>query len=192
MGIKANQIRKGMILVLDGDLFQVTDFEHRKPGKGPAFNQIRCKHHRTGAKKVMKLSSDEDVEQAFLERRACNFSYMDGPNPVFMDAENFEQYSLEPALSETAMPFVRDNQKVDITFYEGEPIAIELPGSVVLKVAEAEIAARGDTVTNDKKRAVCDTGLKIRVPNYIEVGERVKISTETGEFLARASEEDLA
>ena len=140
----------------------------------------------------MKLSSNEDVEQAFLERRACNFSYMEGQNPVFMDAENFEQYSLEPALSESAMSFVRDNQKVDITFYEGEPIAIELPGSVVLKVAEAEIAARGDTVTNDKKRAVCDTGLKIRVPNYIETGECVKISTETGEFLARASEEDLA
>ena len=192
MGIKANQIRKGMILVFDGELFQVTDFEHRKPGKGQAFNQVRCKHHRTGTKKVMKLSSDEEVDQAYLERKACTFSYMEGANPVFMDSENFEQYSLEPDLSADAMPFIRDNQAVDITFYEGSPIAVELPGSVVLKVVEAEIAARGDTVTNDKKRAVCDTGLEIRVPNYIESGECVKISTETGDFIARASEDDLA
>jgi len=188
MSIKANQVRKGQVLVLDGELFVVTEFEHRKPGKGPAFNQIKCKNHRTGAQKQMRLSSDETVEQAFMERRPCAFSYMDGEQYVFMDNENFEQYFLDEALCAEAMGYVRENQTINITFYEGNPVSLELPSSVTLLVTEAEQAVKGDSVTNDKKNAVCETGLNIRVPMYIEAGETVKINTETGEFLARVKE----
>ncbi|MDP6940562.1 MAG: elongation factor P [Planctomycetota bacterium] len=191
MSIKANQARKGQVLVIDGELFVITDFEHRKPGKGPAFNQIKCKHYKTGQQKQMRMSSDETLETAFLERRKCTFSYMEGERYVFMDNENYEQYFLEGDLCAGSMKFVRENQSITVTFYQDNPINLDLPGSVILQIKEAEQAVKGDSVTNDKKAATCETGLEIRVPMYIEAGEWVKVNTENGEFLSRAKEEDL-
>ena len=188
--IKANQVRKGNILVFDGELFVVTDYEFRKPGKGASFNQIKCKNHRTGSQKSMRLSSDETVERAFLERRPCSFSYMEGENYVFMDDENYEQYFLSSLLCADTMKFVRENQTISVTFFEGEAISLDLPSSVILKVTEAEQAVKGDSVTNDKKAAVCETGLNVRVPMFIEAGDWIKVGTENGEFLSRAKEAD--
>lgn len=188
--IKANQVRKGQILVLDDALWVVTDYEFRKPGKGSSFNQIKCKHHTTGQQKSMRMSSDETLERAHLDRRSCTYSYADGDSFVFMDDENYEQYFLGEAMVGEAMKYVRENQSITVTFYEGNPVAIDLPTAVVLLVTEAEVSAKGDTVTSEKKGAVCETGLEVRVPGYITDGEYIKISTETGEFLSRAKAED--
>ncbi|MCX8229635.1 MAG: elongation factor P [Planctomycetota bacterium] len=190
VNIKATQVRKGKVLVFDGQLYVVTEYEHRKPGKGPAFNQVVCKHFKTGAQKRMKLSSDDVVEQAYLESRECTYSYPEGDNFVFIDLENYEQHYLSAELVKDQMKYVKDNLAVIITFFESNPITLVLPKSVVLKVQEAEIAAKGDTVTNDKKGAVCETGLEVRVPGYIEAGEYIKINTENGDFLQRAKEEE--
>ena len=184
--IKATNIRKGQVLVFDGGLFVVTEYEHRKPGKGPAFNQVVCKHYRTGTQKRMKLSSDDVVNQAYLESKDCTYSYPEGDLFVFIDSSSFEQYYLDASLVGSQMKFVKDNQEVVITFFEGIPITLILPNAVILEVSEAEISAKGDTVTNDKKGAVCQTGLEVRVPPYIVAGERIKVNTETGEFLGRA------
>ncbi len=184
--IKANRIRKGQVLVIDGDLYVVTDYEFRKPGKGSSFNQIRCKNLNTGSNKAMKMSSDETVEQAYLDSRPCTYSYPEGEQFVFMDGENYELHYLSADLVGDKMKFVRDNQAVNVTFFEGRPISLELPTHVILQVTEAEISARGDTVTNDKKGAVCETGLEVRVPPYIDGGEWIKVQTETGDFLSRA------
>jgi elongation factor P len=188
--IRANKARKGNILILDGELFVVTSHEFRKPGKGSSFNQIKLKHHSTGAQKALRLSSDETLELAYLDRRQATYSYKEGENYVFMDCENYEQYFLTPSLVDEAMPYVRENQQVGVTLYEGNPLTVELPTTVVLQITEAEIGARGDTVTNDKVKAVAETGLELKVPPYITTGEYVKISTETGEFQARAKAED--
>lgn len=190
MTIKATQIRKGQILILEGELFLVTDFEHIAPGNWRAINQVKCKHLTTGTVKQMRLGSDETVEIAYLDRRPCLFSYMDGDNYVFMDSENFEQYFLGADLVGDAMKYVKENQSLTLTFFEGKAISIDLPSAVVLQVKEAEIAIKGDSVTNDKKGAVTETGLQIRVPMYIVAGEYVKISTENGEFLGRAKAEE--
>ncbi len=190
MTIKATQIRKGQVLVLDGELFLVTDFEHIAPGNWRAINQVKCKHLTTGTTKQMRLGSDETVELAYLDRRTCMFSYMDGDNYVFMDNENYEQYFLGAEIVGEAMKYVKENQAVTVTFFEGKAISIDLPSSVVMLVKEAEMAVKGDSVTNDKKGAVTETGLAIRVPMYIEAGEYVKISTENGDFLGRAKAED--
>jgi len=190
--IKANQIRKGQILLLDNALWVVTDYEFRKPGKGGSFNQIKCKHHQTGQSKQMRMTSDETVERAHLDKRGCTFLYMDGDSYVFMDSENYEQYFLGAELVAEAMKFVRENQPISLTFFEGTAISIDLPTAVILKVKEAEVSAKGDTVTSEKKGAVCETGLEVRVPGYITEGEFIKINTETGDFLSRAKEEDLA
>ncbi len=190
--IKANQVRVGNVLILENDLFIVTGFEHIAPGNWRAINQIKCKHLQTGNTKQLRLGSDEIMELAYLERRPCTFSYMEGDRYVFMDSENFEQYFLGAEMVADAMKYVRDNQKVTITLHEGVPISIELPASVVLKVVEADVAARGDTVTNEKKRAVVETGIEIKVPSFVEAGEFVRISTETSEFLGRAKPEEAA
>jgi len=188
--IKATNIRKGQVLVFDGELFVVTDYEHRKPGKGPAFNQVVCKHYRTGTQKRMKLSSDDVVNQAYLESKDCTYSFPEGDRFVFMDTNSYEQYYLDAGLVGDQMKFVKDNQSVVITFFEGNPITLILPNAVILEVAEAEISAKGDTVTNDKKGAVCQTGLEVRVPAYIVAGEIIKVNTETGEFLGRAKKDE--
>ena len=116
---------------------------------------------------------------------------MDGEAYVFMDSENYEQYHLNPELVENAMKFVRDNQEIHLTFFESNPVAIELPAAVILQIKEAEMAAKGNTVNADKKKAICETGLEVKVPPFIETGEWVKISTETGEFLSRAKKEEV-
>ena len=134
----------------------------------------------------MKMSTDETLEVAFLSTRPCTYSYPEGESHVFMDKENFELYYLNADLVGDKMKFVRDNQEVAVTFHEETPISVELPAHVVLQVTEAEIAAKGDTVSNDKKGAVCETGLAVRVPPYIESGEWIKIHTDTGDFLSRA------
>jgi elongation factor P len=183
--VKANQVRKGNVLILGGELFVCTDHEFRKPGKGSSFNQIKCKHLTTGSFKSMKMSSGETLELAYLETRPCTYSYPEGVSFVFMDKENFELYYLSADLVGEKMPYVRDNQEVSVTFFEGAPISLELPTHVVLQITEAELTARGDTVTNDKKGAVCDTGLAVRVPPYIEAGEWIKVQTESGDFMSR-------
>jgi elongation factor P len=189
--IKANQCRKGQILVIEDELWVVTDYEFRKPGKGSSFNQIKLKKHGTGQQKSMRMSSDETLERAHLDKRACTFSYMEGESFVFMDAESYEQYFLEADMVGDTMKFVRDNQEIFLTFFESAPVAIDLPVAVILLVTEAEMAAKGNTVTQDKKRAVCETGLEVRVPPFVDAGEYIKVSTETGEFVSRAKEEDI-
>lgn len=189
--VKANQVRVGNVLIIEGDLFIVTAFEHIAPGNWRAINQIRCKSLATGNAKQLRLGSDEIMELAYLEKRPCTFSYMEGDRYVFMDAENFEQYFLSVDMVSEAMKYVRDNSKVTITLHEGVPISIELPASVVLKVTESEVSARGDTVTSDKKKAVVETGIEIKVPQFIAVGEYIRISTDTNEFLGRAKPEEI-
>ncbi|MGB0953390.1 MAG: elongation factor P [Planctomycetota bacterium] len=190
--IKANQVRKGQVLVIDGALWVVTDYEFRKPGKGGSFNQIKCKHHTTGQSKQMRMTSDETIERAHLDKRAATFSYMEGDSYVFMDDENYEQYFLGAGLVAESMKYVRENQSITLTFFEGNAISIDLPAAVILKVKDAEVSAKGDTVTSEKKGATCETGLEVRVPGYITEGEFIKVNTETGEFLSRAKEEDIA
>jgi elongation factor P len=189
--IKANQVRKGQILILEGGLFLVTDFEHIAPGNWRAINQIKCKNVMSGQTKQMRMSSDETLETAYLDRRPCTYSFEDGESLVFMDSENFEQHYLQREFVGDAMKFIRDNQQIQITFHEDTPVSVELPTSVVLEVAEAEVSARGDTVSNDKKKAVTTTGLEIKVPPFVNAGEFIKVNTETGEFLGRAKADEV-
>lgn len=189
--VKANQVRVGNVLIIENELFIVTNFEHIAPGNWRAINQIRCKNLQSGTTKQLRLGSDEIMELAYLEKRPSTFSYMEGDRYVFMDAENFEQYFLSVDMVSEAMKYVRDNSKVTITLHEGVPISIELPPAVVLKVTEAEVSARGDTVTSDKKKAIVETGIEIKVPQFISVGEYVRISTDTNEFLGRAKADEI-
>ena len=186
--MQANEIRKGSILIHKGDLWQAVEVEHRTPGNWRAFVQVKLRNVKTGIHTAERFQSTASVERAWLDKRKAEYLY-DDPNagPVFMDQETFEQYSLSKELLGEAMHWVKTNEVVEVTFYEGTPIGLELPPNVVLEVTETDPASKGDTVSNVQKPAKLETGHMIKVPAHIRVGDMVKISTVTGEFQERVN-----
>ena len=187
MGVKATEIRKGQVIEKDGDLLLITAYEHRTPGNWRAIISIKTKSLKTGATNAMRLGSGDVVELAYLDRRKSEYLYKDSTGFVFMDSENYEQFALSEELVGPLMGFVRENATIEVTFHDTTAIGIELPPSVVLRVAEAEAAVKGNTASNVKKEAVLETGLKIKVPIHIQVDEEVRVATDTGEFQGRAN-----
>ena len=186
--IRATEVRKGMVLVMDGELFEVTRYDHVTPGKGRAHNQLTIRSLKTGNTKPLRLGSGETVETAYLDKRPCQFLYQDKDGAHFMDTESYEQFALPMEKAGSHLPFLTEEVPVNITFHEGQPINVALPAAVVLEVTEAEEAVRGDTATNVTKNATLQTGHQLKVPNHIREGDKVKVSTETGEFLGRSNE----
>ncbi len=185
--IRATEIRKGMVLKIDGGLWYVMSYTHITPGNKRAINQIQLRNIQTGARKDMRLPSGAQVETAFLDKRPCTFLYKDASGAHFMDSETYEQFTLTPEAVQEVIPFITEETAIQVTFHEGEPVSVDLPAAVELTVVEAEEAVRGDTATNVTKNAVLETGHKLKVPNHIKVGDKIKVSTETGEFLSRAN-----
>jgi elongation factor P len=182
----ATDIRKGSVLVLDGDLYVCTEFQHKTPGNLRGNVQTRLKNLKDGRTINRKFSSTERVDFAFLDKRACEYLYKDGAGFVFMDAETFEQFHLDEDQVRDQMRFIVENTQVAVTFHEGRPVSIELPASVELKVVHTEPGIKGDTVSNVFKPASLETGLEIKVPNHVATGDVVKVSTDTAEFQGRA------
>ncbi|MFV1959136.1 MAG: elongation factor P [Planctomycetota bacterium] len=184
----ANDIRKGSIIIHRGDLWQAVDVEHRTPGNWRAFVQVKLRNVKTGTHISERFQSTANVEKAWLDKRKAEYLY-DDPNtgPVFMDQETFEQYSLPREILGEAMRWVKPNGEVEVTFYEGSPIGLELPPNVVLAVTDTEPAAKGNTVSNVQKPATLETGHVIKVPSHINVGDTVRVSTGTGEFQERVN-----
>ena len=188
MGVKATEIRKGQVLEQNGDLLLITEYEHRTPGNLRSVVQIKTKNLSTGQAGSMRLSGSDNVDLAFLDRRKAEYLYRESNGDyVFMDGESYEQFPLSTDMVGDKMGFVKENTTCEVTFHGTTPIDLALPNSVVLEVTEAEAAVKGNTATNVKKDAVLETGLKVKVPMHIGVGEQVKISTETGDFLGRAN-----
>lgn len=184
--INAVDIRKGIILNVDGGLFMVADFQHATPGNKRGFVQVTLKNLKQGNTIQRKFRSTDKIEDIFLDHREMEYLYQDGNSYCFMDSENFEQVFLSKSDVESAMQYITPNIKVDMSFYEGKAIDINLPSSVVLKIVETEPGMKGNTVTNVFKPARLETGLVIKVPLFIDNDEFVKVDTRTGEFLGRA------
>jgi len=182
----ATDIRKGSVLVLDGELFVCTDFHHNTPGNKRGNVQTKLKSLQGGQTIARKFSSTERVEFAFLDKRSCEYLYKDGASFVFMDSETYEQFMLSEDQVGDEMRYIVENAPVQVTFFEGTAVSIELSGSVELKVAHTEPGIKGDTVSNVYKPATLETGLEIKVPNHVNIGDVVKVSTQTGEFQGRA------
>jgi elongation factor P len=189
MSVKSTDLRKGQVIEKDGDLLVITEYEHRTPGNLRAIINIRVKSLSTGQNSQMRLSSSDALEVAYLDRRKCEYLYKESSgNFVFMDSLSYEQIHLSPDLVAEKMGYVKENTTVEVTFHNTTPIDIALSKTVDLLVVEAEDAVKGNTATNVKKDAVLETGLAIKVPLHIGVGELVRVSTETGEFQGRAKE----
>ncbi|MEM7166896.1 MAG: elongation factor P [Planctomycetota bacterium] len=187
MGVPASNLRPGLVIEWEGALWACVSAQHVKLAKGGGAIQAKMKNLTRGDHVNHRFRSSDKIEPAFLDKRNCEFLYPEGEQFVFMDEEDYEQYTLGNDLIGEAMKFVKHNARVVVTFYEGNPVTVDLPPSVELEVKETEPGHRGDTVSNVYKPATLETGLETKVPNHISIGDTIKVSTETGEFQERVN-----
>jgi elongation factor P len=184
--VSTSEIKRGMVIDLDGQLQKILEFEHQKIGRGSAQVKISFKNLRTGANTVRTFQAGSKFNDVRLEREVVQFLYKDGEQYHFMNTETYEQ----PILSEEQMGDVRyyihENETVDLITYNSEPIDIEIPPSVVLTIAYTEPGIKGDTASNATKPATTDTGLTINVPLFVNIGDKVRVDTRSGSYVERA------
>jgi elongation factor P len=183
--ISANELRRGMMIRMAGDLYAVISYQHVKPGKGPAFVRVKVRHIKKNSNVEKTLRPDEKIEDVYIDRRKMQYLYSDGDSVVFMDLESYEQETVALDRVQDEMRFLKEGLEVDVSFYEGEIISIDLPIFVELHVMHTEPGLKGDTATTTYKPAEMETGAKIQVPLFINEGDVVKIDTRTGEYMER-------
>ena len=186
MKMSAFDARIGNLLEHQNKLWRVLKKNHVKPGKGGAFVQLEMKCISDGTKLNERFRSEDKVEKAHVEPRQMQYLYADGESMVFMDNQTYEQVNIDAEDLEAQAPFLLPNTDVQINFHNDPPIGIELPGSVVLEVVETEGVVKGQTASGSGKPAILETGHKVTVPTFVTVGEKVKVNTDTGEYMERA------
>ena len=184
--ISTSDFRKGMRIKIDGQPFYIVDFQHVKMGRGGANVKTKLKNIKTGQVLDRTFGGNEQFEQPDFNDRKMQYMYNDGSEWFFMDASTFEQVGIAMVKIEEAVWYLKENEEYHILFFEGEPISIDLPPAVVFEVTEAEPAVKGDTVGNVMKGATVETGLQVKVPMFIKVGDRIKIDTREGKYIERA------
>jgi elongation factor P len=186
MAVTTNDLRNGMTLDLPDGLFSVVEFQHVKPGKGGAFVRTKLKNVRTGAVLERTFRADERVEQAIVEKREMQLLYREGDSLVFMDTTSYEQLPVPGSALGDAARFLKDGDSAVLQLYQGEVVGVDLPAAVELTVTETEPGVQGDRVSGARKPATLETGLVVQVPLFVNVGDRVKVDTRSGEYLTRA------
>ncbi|NKQ34297.1 MAG: elongation factor P [Chloroflexi bacterium] len=183
--IDVNQLRRGVSFTQDGNLYKVTEYSHKKPGRGKATIRVNVKDLHTGSNLQLTFTSGDRVEDIRLDKRTYQYLYDDGQFYVFMDTGTYEQKQLSHAVMEEDQHYLRDNMELELLSYEGEVLDYILPKSMEFEVVEAENAVAGDTATGATKTVVTDTGLKVKTPLFVNTGDRIKVNTETGEYITR-------
>jgi elongation factor P len=184
----SNDLKNGLVLNIDGQLWTVVEFQHVKPGKGPAFVRSKLKNVLTGKVVERTFNAGVKVETASVDKREMNYLYNDGSGYVFMDNQNYEQMSLSEEVVGDAKDYLLENQGAVVAVYEGNPIYVELPASVVLEITYTEPGLQGDRSSGGTKPATVETGLQIQVPLFIEQNVKVRVDTRTGEYLGRVTD----
>ena len=184
----SNDLKNGLVLNIDGQLWTVLEFQHVKPGKGPAFVRTKLKNVLSGKVVDKTFNAGVKVETANVDKREMQYLYNDGSGFVFMDNENYDQVTLPSEVVGDAVNFMLENQGAIVAMYEGNPIYVELPPSVVLEVTYTEPGLQGDRSSGGTKPATVETGFQIQVPLFLEQGTKVKVDTRTGDYLGRVNE----
>ncbi len=184
----SNDLKNGMVLMIDGQLWSVIEFQHVKPGKGPAFVRTKLRSVTTDKVVDKTFNAGVKVETANVDRRDMQYLYNDGSGYVFMDLTSYDQLSLNPKVVGEAANFLLENQNAVVALHDGNPLYVELPASVVLEITYTEPGLQGDRSTGGNKPATLETGYQIQVPLFIENNTRVKVDTRTGEYLGRATD----
>lgn len=183
--IDVNSLRKGVTFELDRALYKVLEYEHHKPGRGKATIRIKARDLRTGTILDKSFISGDRVQDVRLDYHNVQYLYNDGDFFYFMDLETFEQPAIPAAILGEDVRFLKENLEVKLTFYESEPLDIEIPLTVDLEVTEAGVSVRGDTATGVTKKVVTETGLEVQVPNFINSGDVIRVDTRSGDYVTR-------
>ncbi len=183
--VSTGDLRKGIVIELDGELWQILDYHHIKMGRGSAQVRIKLKNVKRGQTVERSFQAGDKWPRAHLDRRPVQFLYRDGDDFHFMETETFEQFTLTAEQLGDAVPYLLDGMVLDRTSYEGETIGVELPITVDMVVAETEPGFAGDTATGARKPATTGTGLTVQVPLFVGEGDTIRIDTRTGEYLTR-------
>jgi elongation factor P len=183
--ISTSDLRKGVVIELDGDLWQILDYHHLKIGRGSAQVRIKLRNVKRGGTVERSFQAGDKWPRAQLDHRQIQFMYQDGNDYHFMETESYEQFSVTGEQLEDAVSYLKDGLLLDRTSYEGETIGVELPVTVDLKVIETEPGFAGDTQSGARKPAKLETGLTIQVPIFVNEGDTIRVDTRTGEYQTR-------
>lgn len=183
--IDVNQLRRGVTFLMDGNLYKVTEYSHHKPGRGKATIRVNVRNLRTGSNLQLTFNSGDRVEDVRLNKTPMQYLYDDGIFYVFMDTGSYEQKQVAHGVMEADAHYLMDNMELELLLYEGEVIDYILPKTIDMAVTESEMAVAGDTATGATKEVVTETGMKVRTPLFVEPGDRIRINTDTGEYVTR-------
>lgn len=186
MRINGNAVRPGNIIEHNGRLWRVAKIQHTQPGKGGAYLQAEMKDIRDGTKTNERFRASESVEKVRLDEETYQFLFADGDEFTFMQSENYEQVTLQREMIGDPAAFLQDGMEVTLQSYEGSPISVELPDSVVMEVTEADAVVKGQTASSSYKPALLENGERIMVPPHIEAGTKVVVATADGSYMERA------
>jgi elongation factor P len=184
--MQATRLRKGMLIKMGEDLFRVLELQHVTPGNLRGFVRVKLRNIRTGTLADQKLRSEDEIERATLDEKRMQYLYHDGSSYHFMDTETYEQIALTTEVLGDAMSYMVAESVIEMEFYGSEPVGIELPQTVDLRVVETTPAIKGATASAQLKPATLETGLVVQVPPFINEGDRVRVNTETGDYQSRA------
>ncbi|NLF25633.1 MAG: elongation factor P [Deltaproteobacteria bacterium] len=184
--MKANDIRRGVVIMYNKIPHRVLEFHHHTPGNLRAMVQTKLRNLLNGTQTEVRFSSTEEVERADVMTSPASYLYSDNEGFHFLNSENYEQFAIPTEILGDGVYYLQDEMQVTVTFYEGQPIGIELPTTVVLTVVETEPELRGATASNSPKPAKMDTGLSVTVPPFIKVGDKIVVNTEEGKYISRA------
>jgi len=183
--IEVGSLKKGMFIVYEGEIYKVIEASKHFMGRGSGLIRTKLKNVKTGLVREVNFPSGEKIPEAELSFKKAQYLYNDGDHYYFMDLSDYEQYALPEEEIGDAKWYLTENLELDLVFFEDKPIGIELPNVVVLEVKETEPGYKGDTVSGGGKPAVLETGLKVTVPFFVEVGDKIKVDTRTGEYIER-------
>lgn len=183
--VSTSDLKKGIVIELDGELWQILDYHHIKMGRGSAQVRIKLRNIRRGSTVEKTFQAGDKWPRASMEKRPVQFLYSDGPDYHFMELENYEQFILSAEQLGDATNYLKDGTTVDRTSYQGETIGIELPINMELRVTETEPGFAGDTATGARKGATLETGLVVQVPLFVQEGDTIRVDTRNGEYQTR-------
>jgi elongation factor P len=185
MTITTSELKKGVTILLDGEMYKVTEWSHNKQGRGSANVRLQLKNVRTGSNIERTFMAGSKFEDVRLDRRSVQFMYADGDQYNFMDSETYEQLALPQDILGDSINYIKENDTIDVLFFRDEPMDVDLPTAVVLEVVQTETGLQGDRATAAFKPARLETGITVQVPLFVNEGDRVKVDTRDGKYLER-------
>lgn len=185
MALSINEMKSGLTILVDGQVYMISETQHVKPGKGAAFVRVKIRHLKTGNIQERTFRGDEKIEEAFVEERKLQFQYSSGDMFHFMDQENYEEIAVSQDDIGEKKDFLKDNLEISGYFYKGETLNIALPNFIEVKITHTEPGIKGDTAKSGTKPAQLETGAMVQVPLFIDEGDMIKVDTRTGSYVER-------